>query len=125
MSERMTTKHQKALTSLLAGGNLQDAASAASVEKRTIYRWLEKPAFYEELQRRKNKAIDAASVRLAGGMDKAIGVMITIMDDLDTPAGIRLRAANYYLSHALRYVELNDVIARIDELERRLNHEKL
>ena len=121
MSLKLTTKHHKALLSLLAGGDLQDAATASGVEKRTIYRWLERPIFYDELQRRKNKAIDAASVRLAGGMYHAIGVMITIMDDLEAPLGIRLRAANYYLSHALRYVELNDVIARIDELEQRLN----
>ena len=120
MTKRLTVKHEKALISLLAGGDLKDAARAAGVEKRTIYRWLDIPIFHDELTRRKSKAIDAASVRLAGGMVAAIGVMRRIMDDESTPPSIQLRAAHYYLSHALRYVELHDVIERIDALEERM-----
>lgn len=120
MSEKLTSKQHKALRVLLAGGSGEDAASAANVTSRTINRWLDKPAFHDELQRRKSAAIDAASVRLAGGMDKAIGVMLRIMDDKTAAPSIRLRAAHYYLSHALRYLELTDLLQRIEALEAKL-----
>ena len=83
-----------------------------------MQRWLERDtAFYDELSRRKSVAVNSASVRLAGGMDTAISTMLRIMEDTEAPYGVRLRASNYYLSHALRVIELADIIARLDELE--------
>ena len=102
---------------------MKDAAKAAGVEKRTIYRWLDNPTFHDELTRRKSKAVDAASVRLAGSMSASVGVMQSIRDDKQAADSIRLRAANYLLGHALRYIEMQDVIERIEAIEARLQHE--
>jgi hypothetical protein len=123
MTKKLTVKQNRALASLLAGGDYLEAAAAADVERRTIYRWMENPTFYDVLLRRKTQAIDAASVRLAGGMDKAIGVMLRIMEDDGAAPSIQLRAAHYYLSHALRVIELADILQRIEAIEARLQHE--
>jgi hypothetical protein len=123
VTKKLTVKQNRALASLLAGGDYLEAAAAADVERRTIYRWMENPTFYDVLLRRKTQAIDAASVRLAGGMDKAIGVMLRIMEDDGAAPSIQLRAAHYYLSHALRVIELADILQRIEAIEARLQHE--
>ena len=123
MSTDLTVKQNKAAKILIAGGDYVEAASAADVTTRTIHRWLDAPAFHDAVAKGKTAAIDAASVRLAGGMDKAIGVMLRIMEDDQAAPSIRLRAANYLLGHALRYIEMQDVIARIEAIEARLQHE--
>ena len=42
----LTAKQIKGLEALLDGANIQDAASAAGVNRKTIGRWLNDPAFW-------------------------------------------------------------------------------
>ena len=61
--------------------------------------------------------MNAAGVRLAGTLDMAVDVFREIMQDKKAPTGVRLRAANYAATHALRVLEMAEVITRLDELE--------
>ena len=50
--------------------------------------------------------------------------MLKIMVDQQTPASTRLRAADLVLSHAAKAIEIEDVEARVSELERAAEESK-
>ena len=115
---KLTPRQQRAIVALLAGGTREDAAAAAGLKNRkTIERWLDQEAFATELQQRSQETVHEASTRLAGTLDMAVTTMREIMEDLGQPASVRLRAANYAATHALKLLEVSEVLRRLDELE--------
>ena len=121
-NKKVTHKQNKAILTLLDGGTQAEAALVAGVTPKTVHRWIHQDAaFFDALKAAKSKVIDQASTRLAGGMNSAIDTMLRIMADETATQGTQLRAANFLLTHALRVIELADVLERIDALEMRLN----
>lgn len=117
---KLSPAQQRAIGALLAGGNGEDAAAAAGVARRTIVRWNEQPEFATELERCAGDAVGAATRRLALSLDSAIDTMHELMRDDTQPASVRLRAANYIVTHAQRLIEQHEILQRLDELEQRL-----
>ena len=115
---QLSAKQHTALAVLLEGGNKGEAATAASVTPKTVQRWTnEDVLFYDELQRRKSIAVNTSSTRLAGSLDLAVDVMRSIALDEEAPTTLRLRASNNLITHALRVMEMADIVTRLDELE--------
>lgn len=121
---KLSTKQRAAIDAMLSGANQSGAASAAGVTERTLHRWLtDNPAFGDELQRRSKLALHGAALRLAGALDQAVSVMSEIMHAPGPDANVRLRAANYMVTHAIRLLELSDFERRLSALEEQLTHE--
>mgnify|MGYP001378616874 CR=1 FL=1 len=118
---RLSAKQQRALEALLSGATKGDAATAAGVTPRTLNRWVNEDAlFWNTLQAENRKAVFAATRRLTAAMDTAVTVMTEVMQDAAAPAAVRLRAAQVVTETALKLIEANDVIERLEELETRL-----
>ena len=83
------------------------AAEAAGISRTTIYRWLDDPAFRDELARLRLQCSNLARQKLQGLMVRGVSVISDTMEDPD-PA-IRLRAARYALSYSARLTELQKV----------------
>jgi hypothetical protein len=116
----------KAIESLLTGSNHEAAAAAAGVVPRTLSRWLQEPVFTAELDTQKRLAIGAACARLIGTMDTAVTLINDILSGNGGPKKyhtIQLRAAKIALDSALKLIELNDILKRIEALEAR--HEQV
>jgi len=118
MSQNVSTKQYKAIIALLNGSTFTDAAAAAGVSRKTVERWRDDEAFFSELQRLSDHTLKDATRRLVATLDTAIDVLQDAMQNPDKPhQRIRLRAANYALSHAPKFMELSDIIQRIEVLE--------
>ena len=116
--KKLSPRQNKALAVLLLGCTKQEAAAVAGVTPKTIERWTgENVAFHDELQRRSGQAVQDATRRLTGTLDMAVDVFREVMEDKETPASVRLRAGNYAATHALRLLEVSEVLRRLDELE--------
>ncbi len=76
--------------------------------------------FWNTLQAENRKAVFDATRRLTAAMDTAVTVMTEVMQDAAAPAAVRLRAAQVVTETALKLIEANDVIERLEELETRL-----
>ena len=120
-SKRLTAKQVKALEALLDGANLQDAAAAAGVNRKTVGRWLQDATFWTTYQANSRASLELAARRLTGKLDAAVELLGAVMDDASAPAGVRLRAAQLALDGSLRLLEVADIQARLDALEERLN----
>ena len=116
-AKSLTWKQKKALSSLLTGAKVKDAALVAGVAERTVYRWQTEEAFALELHRRSTLATKDAARRLTTGLDDMLDVIMSIAKDEDATDHVRVRAANAWIGHQYKLVELGDVLERLDALE--------
>lgn len=120
---RLTGKKAKALEALLDGSNVQDAALAAGVNRKTLGRWLSYDMeFWRAYQRHSQSSLQLAARRLANKLDMAVDMLASVMEDDEAPASLRLRAAQQVIDGSLRLLEAADFAERLTSLEARLDH---
>jgi hypothetical protein len=117
-TQELEPKKEAAIIALLSSRNIGEAAQVAGVDSRTIYRWLKEPAFDAEYRTARRTAYGQALARLHQITSAAVSTIAKIMVDQGTPASVRLRAADSVLAHVAKGIELQDVEARVAELER-------
>lgn len=54
----LSTKQQKGIAVLMEERTVRDAAKRVRISERELYRWLQEPAFQQELKRAGQEAID-------------------------------------------------------------------
>ena len=119
--KKLTPRQNRALGALLVGASQQEAAGVAGVTEQTIYRWLSKDVtFSNDLARRSNEAVKDATRRLATSLNMAVDVFQATMLDESLSQSLRLRAANYAATHALKLLEMSEVLTRLETLENAL-----
>jgi hypothetical protein len=117
-AESLSTKQQKALAALVAQPTLPLAAAQAGVGHRTLCRWLaEDEAFKAEFRRIKQEIVGNAVYQLQKATNNAANALISLMNDLETPASVRLAAAKAILEMAIEAVKVEDLAARLEVLE--------
>lgn len=120
--KRLTAKQVKALEALLDGANVQDAASAAGVNRKTVARWLQEPAYWKLYQVNSRRGLELAARRLTGKLDMAVDMVASVMEDDEAPPSVRLRAAQQVIDGSLKLLEVTDFAERLAALEERLEH---
>jgi hypothetical protein len=60
----------------------------------------------------------ARLARLQQASSAAVSRLLEIMEDPEAPASTRVRAADSVLDHAAKAIEIEDIEARVSELER-------
>ena len=118
----LTGKQTKALEALLDGANIQDAASAAGVNRKTVARWLQEPAYWKLYQVNHRRGLELAARRLTGKLDMAVDMVSSVMEDDEAPPSVRLRAAQQVIEGSLKLLEVSDFAERLAALEERLQH---
>lgn len=120
--DTLTTQQRRAIAALLAHTTLQDAATTAQCNERTLRRWLQDPDFRAALFVAEAELIDQAARRLLQLQDGAINVL----DDLLTATAdsVKLRTATAVLDHVLKLRELRTVEDRLAALEAALQQQQ-
>ena len=119
---KSSPSQRKAIKALLEGQKQQDAAILAGVSARTIRRWLTNDYdFVAELRQGNQILIQNVTRRLLSGLDLATDVLRQILEDDTANQSVKLRAVGILLDKAVRLVELNDVMERLETLEAKLN----
>lgn len=113
----LNTRQQRAITALLTTRNITEAATAAQVGERSLYRWLNEPAFRAALSAAEGAAIDAATRSLLALQSDAIATIESIMNDCEQPGAVRLRAAQSVLDYLLQLRDLRNMENRLAALE--------
>ena len=116
--EKLGRKQQAAILALLTSRTVEEAAGNAHVQPRTIYRWLKEPTFDAAYREAKRAAFSQAIARLHQMTGAAASTLGKVMVDSQTPAATKVRAADSILNHTAKAIELEDIEARVTELER-------
>ncbi len=113
----LSAKQQRAILALLSTKSVSEAAQAAKVGERTLWRWLTEPEFRSHLAFSEAGMLDVATRRLLQLQGGAIETVQAIMQDAEASAGVRLRAAQTVLDYLLKLRELRDIELRLAALE--------
>lgn len=113
----LTARQEKAVIALLHADSVRQAAEAAEVPERSLYRWLKEPAFDTAYRDARRQSVGQAVARLQQSSGDAVIVLRNIMNDAGKPASVRVAAASKVLDLALKAVELEDLAARLEALE--------
>ena len=111
-------KQEEAIAALLSQRNVEEAARVAKVGVRTMYRWMKEPAFDAAYRKARRASFGQTIARLQQGSPNAASLLLKIVLDGQAPASTRVRAAEIVLDKAAKAIELEDIEARLVELER-------
>lgn len=116
-TDNLTPKQVKALTALLAGKSVEAAAKEAGVNPATLHRWLGEVAFKAAYHASRRELAQQGLGVLQAAVRAAVGTVVQIMQSTTAPAAIRLRAAQIIIESAVKWLELEDLDARLHALE--------
>jgi len=117
-------KQQEAILALLTNATVEQAARAVNITPRTLYRWLQESLFNKAYRKACRDAFGQGTARLQQASGAAVSSILKIMLDQHAPVSTKLRAAELVLTQGARALELEDVEARVAELERKVEAAK-
>jgi hypothetical protein len=111
-------KKEEAIAALLTQRNIDEAAKTVGIAPNTLLKWMKLPVFQTAYREARRAAFGQAIARLQQGTSAAATTLLKTMIDTNTPASVRVRAAEAIFHHAAKAIEIEDIEARVSELER-------
>ena len=115
---KFTRKKEEAIAALLTQRNIEESARAIGVGTQTLLRWLKIPEFQTAYREARRAAFSQSIARLQQATSAAAATLMKIMLDPSAPHSTRVRAADSIFNHAAKAIEIEDIEARVAELER-------
>lgn len=112
---KLNPKQHLAITHLITGRSIDQAAKESGVSDRTLSRWLNLPEFRAELEKRLNLQVEEAFGHLRKVAGKAVEKLAFLMDSGND--FVALRACKEILERALEVVEIEALKKRLERLE--------
>jgi hypothetical protein len=115
---KLGRKLEDAVAAMLTQRNVEEAARSVGVSTATLMRWQKLPEFQAAYREARRAAYGQAIARLQQGTSAAATTLMKTMIDPTTPASVKVRAAEAILNHAIKAIEIEDIEARVSDLER-------
>src|SRR5215467_12384829 len=87
-------------------------------------RWMKDPGFDAAYREARRLAFRQSVARLQQASSAAVSTLLNIMVDPNAPASTRVRTADSVISYAAKAIEVEDIEARVSELERAAEAQK-
>ena len=100
--------------------DIAGASEYLGISRQAIYNRMRKPEFRQKLREQRQDKYQVANTKLTDAMNDAIETLVTIMNDTETSAGIRVRASQTILDICLKTTEQMDLLVRISPIEQTL-----
>ena len=111
-------KKEAAIAALLSQRNVEEAARAVGISPNTLLRWMKIPEFEKAYREARRAAVSQTNARMQQATGAAAATILKLMVDPSVAASVRIRASECVLNHAAKAIEIEDIEARVSELER-------
>jgi hypothetical protein len=115
----LSPKQYALLAAILTGKSTEAAAKSVLISPRTAYRWVKLPAFKVALAQGQQALFEENLGTLKQGVRGALTALARNMGE-NKPAGVQVRSAQIWLEQAIAIYKMNDLEARLEELEEQL-----
>lgn len=122
--QKMRVTDNALISALLTCPTIKQAAESVGLSEQAVYSRLRKVDFRTKLQNARTTQFQVISSKLEDANFVALDTLINILDDKETSAGIRVKAARTLLDLSLKNREQIDVISRIENLEEMLKSQE-
>ena len=113
----MTPNKEKALAALLAHPTKAEAAAAAGIDPKTLWRYLQDPEFQEAYKKAFSDLVSDATRQAQQSLSPALSTLREIVEDGDQGATVRIQAARSLLEYGLRLTEITDILRDLEAAE--------
>ena len=110
-------KQEEAIAALLTQRNVDEAARSIGIDPKTLLRWMKVPEFKTAYREARRAAFSQTVARLQQGSPAAATTLLKIMVDQNAPYASRVRAAECVINHSIKAIEIEDIEARVSDLE--------
>jgi phenylalanyl-tRNA synthetase beta subunit len=110
-------KKEDAIVALLTHRTIEEAARSLTISTKTLFRWMKEPEFDAAYRAAKRAAFAQSIARLHHLSSAAVSTLGKVMLDPTTPPATRVRASDSILNHTTKAIEIEDIGARLRELE--------
>ena len=117
---KLSARQEQAIAALLTEPTVTAAAAKANVPERTLYRWLDEPAFTAAYRAARRKTVKQTVARLQRASAPVVSLLLQLAASDQTPATARVAACRAVLDYTFKAVELEDLDERLSELEARM-----
>jgi hypothetical protein len=124
MAVDLNIRQDRFLKALLETATIEAACKMAGINKTTGYKYLKDATFLAEYRKIRRESMQQVTARLQKASEEAVAVLHEVMTDSGNSPNARVQAAKNTLDIAYRSLELDDVQARIEELESRLSNDQ-
>ena len=111
-------KLEEAVAAMLTQRNVEEAARSVGISTATLMRWQKEPELQQAYRAARRAAHGQSIARLQQATSAAVSTLLKVMVDASTPASTKVRAADSVLDHSAKAIEIEDIEARVSELER-------
>jgi DNA-binding MurR/RpiR family transcriptional regulator len=115
---KLPHKQERAIVALIAAGTVEKAAEQISVSPSTLYRWMQDKDFKNSYRNAKSDLVTHAITRLQQISSESAETLREIMQDKEKPASARVTAARAILDTAIKAVEYENLLVRIEKIEK-------
>lgn len=112
----LSTKKLDAVKALLSCPTVAEASRQCGTPEQTLHKWLRNEEFAAELKKGRNASFNRATDALKRYALNAVDALYGLMTAADATPRDRISAADKILSHAIRYVDSNEMQAKLEEL---------
>jgi len=114
-AKKLTVRKLKALSFLLQGESIKDAARKTKISQSSLYEWMKEPEFQERLQEARETLFHEGLSQLKSAMIEASDVLKKLLKS-DDEAQRRL-AARAIFDYGLRGFDLQEIEDRLSKIE--------
>jgi hypothetical protein len=122
IGSKLPRKKEEAIAALLTHSTFQAAADSVGIGVATLWRWSRDQCFQESYREARRKIVEQAVAQIQNAMTEAVRTLRDVMAESGATASARVSAAKAVLDLGLRGVELEDLMERVEKLERNLPH---
>ncbi|MFC1820537.1 hypothetical protein ACFLZG_05585 [Thermodesulfobacteriota bacterium] len=123
--EKLSRNQEKAIAALLSQPSIPGAAKEAKIGERTLWRWLQLDSFKEAYRDARGQIVRQAVVQVQQAMSEAVGTLREVMTNSEAPASARVSAAKAIINMGIKAVEVEELEARIVEIETLIKEKKI
>lgn len=120
----LTPKQEKAIVALLTQPSMKQVSEVSGVSESTLYRWMQEEEFGQAFKEARKQAFSQSITRLQQASSVAADTLIEIMNDKKAPASSRVTASRTVFEMAHKAYEIENVTAKLEELERTLEEQE-
>jgi pyocin large subunit-like protein len=113
----LTAKQETAIAALISEPTVDKAADAVGVNRRTLYRWLDEPAFTAKFHKARRQTFTHAVSMAQKYAPMALNNLAVIANDKTAPHSARVSASKAVLDFGRESLELDDLATRLAALE--------